>query len=58
MGDLAIAYRQRGLDVSECEGRRALAVQTLETEHRLEDEQIAARAKRNSWSCRWLKLAC
>lgn len=47
LADLAIAYRSRGLDVRECEGKRALAVQTIETEHRLEDEQIAAREERN-----------
>jgi hypothetical protein len=52
VGDLAIGYRARGLDVRECEGKRRLAAQTLDAEHALEDEQVAARAERNRsfWS--------
>lgn len=46
VGDLGVAYRERGVDVRECEGKRALAVQTLDTEHRLEDDQVKAREER------------
>lgn len=54
VADLAVAYRARGVDVRECEGKRALAVQTSDTEHRLEDQQAAARAERAlPW---WRKL--
>lgn len=45
--DLAVAYRMRGIDVRECEGKRSLAVQTHTREHELEDAQIAAREERN-----------
>lgn len=54
VADLAVAYRERGVDLKECEGRRALAVQTIDEEHRLEDLHAAAREERNrSW---WQRL--
>lgn len=54
IGDLAIAYRSRGVDIRECEGKRALSVATIDEEHRLEDLHAEARADRNrAW---WKKL--
>ena len=44
--DLEVGYRMRGADVLECNGKRRLAVQTQEAEHRLEDEQLRRRAER------------
>lgn len=45
--DVAILARMRGADVLECEGRRALAVDTHAEEHRLEDRWLEMREDRN-----------
>lgn len=47
IADLAVAYRMRGVDVAECDGRRELAVRTIDEEHRLEEAHAAAREERN-----------
>lgn len=44
---LEVRDRARGIDVRECDGKRALAVQALDLEHALEDQQRAARDERN-----------
>lgn len=47
LADLAAAYRMRGVDVVECDGKRALAVQTHAEEHRLEALHAQERVDRN-----------
>ena len=50
IANLLAAYRLRGVDLLECDGRRALAVATHEREHELEDEQRRQReARSRSW---------
>lgn len=48
LADLELAYRARGVDVQECDARRALAVQVSDEEHRLE----------KAWACRLFGLGC
>lgn len=45
--DAAVLARMRGADVLECDGRRRLAVDTHDEEHRLEAEHEAMRWERN-----------
>jgi len=58
LDDLEARDRARGLDVRECDSKRALAVMTSDEEHRLEDRQAALRAKRTGWGCRWFGVGC
>jgi hypothetical protein len=58
LADLEARDRARGLDVKECDAKRALAVLVHDEEHRLEDAQRASRAQRNGWGCRWFGLGC
>lgn len=58
LAGLETGYRSRGVDVRECDAKRALAVEVHAEEHRLEDAHSAARAKRNSWACRTLGWFC
>ena len=54
LADLSVAYRMRGVDVRECDGRRRLAVAAMIEEHRLEDAWKAEReARLRPW---WKKL--
>jgi len=47
LAELELAYRARGVDIAECDGKRELAVKTSDEEHRLEDEQARQREERN-----------
>lgn len=47
LSDLETRDRNRGIDVRECDGKRALAVQTIDEEHRLEAEHRRLREARN-----------
>ena len=47
LADLETRDRLRGIDVRECDGKRALAVQTIDEEHRLEAEHRRLREARN-----------
>lgn len=58
LADLETRDRNRGVDVRECDAKRALAVQVHDEEHRLEDAHAAARAKRNTWACRTFGWFC
>lgn len=58
IGDLEMAYRNRGADVRECDGKRQLAIQTHTEEHRLEDEHLRLRERRQSRTCRWFGIGC
>jgi hypothetical protein len=46
LGDLEAAYAIRGAQIAECDGRRQLAVETLEAERALGDRLQAAREAR------------
>lgn len=54
--DFEISYRMRGVNLAECDGKRQLAVDTLEAEHRLLAQQEAIRAWRSRpWWLFWQK---
>ena len=46
ISDLEVGYDTRGAQVKICDAWRALAVETFEAEHRLEDEWLVQREKR------------
>lgn len=58
LADLEVAYRQRGVDIAECDGRRALAVLVHDEEHRLEELHADARKARAGLLCRWFGRGC
>lgn len=58
LADLEARDRARGLDVRECDSKRALAVLTSDEEHRLEDLHAQMRARRAALPCRWFGWGC
>jgi hypothetical protein len=58
LSDLENRDRARGVDVQDCDGKRALAVQTNDLNAANLKAWRVARERRTSWSCRWLRLGC
>ena len=56
--DLEVGYVTRGAQLIECDGRRAIAVTTFDTQAEARAAQVEARERRRSRSCRWLRLGC
>lgn len=56
--DLEVGYVTRGAQLIECDGLRAVAVTTFDTQAEAEAAWIEARERRRSRSCRWLRLGC
>lgn len=53
--ELETGYTTRGTQILTCDGRRQLAADTLEAEHRLQAQFTALQAKRaQPWWRRWL----
>lgn len=55
---LETGYRERGVDVLTCDGKRELAVFAADTQAKIVDAWLAARKARNSWICRTLGVGC
>lgn len=58
LADLETRDRARGVDVWECDGRRALAVEAFNLQLSLLDRYEEARERRASRVCRWFGLRC
>lgn len=56
--DLEIGYATRGAQLVACDANREVAVVTFDREAQAQDAWREARARRRSWSCRWLAVGC
>lgn len=56
--DLEVGYVTRGAQLIECDGKRAVAVITFDSQAEARVAQVEARERRRSRSCRWLRIGC